>query len=201
MKYRDESEDKLRHGELKQAVLAALGIGLLVGGTLISPNFPIILGTIIKVVQSFRKVEIPKKKIIRVLKTLEKKEIIYIEEKGDEVFVRLRNKGNNSVLRYSLKAILDFKKKEKKWKGKWFLVLFDVPEEQRNKRNYLRKFLKDIGFYQYQQSVYLFPYECEKEISLVKKIVEGGKYMSYLIAEKIENEDKAKNYFSLINTN
>ena len=66
-------------------------------------------------------------------------------------------------------------RREKKWPGKWFLVFFDVPEKQRNKRDYLRSFLKDVGFYPYQQSVYIFPYECEEEIKLIKQIVESAK--------------------------
>lgn len=93
--------------------------------------------------------------------------------------------------------LLDFKKKKKVWDGKWFLVFFDVPEIERNKRNYLRQYLKKIGFYQYQQSVYLFPYECEKEVALIKKIMEGAKYMKYIIAEKIEDEEMAKRFFNL----
>ena len=92
---------------------------------------------------------------------------------------------------------MDFKRREKKWPGKWFLVFFDVPEKQRNKRDYLRKYLQDIGFYRYQQSVYLFPYECKKEIDLIKKIVEAAKYTSYIIADEIENENQAKIFFGL----
>jgi CRISPR-associated endonuclease Cas2 len=79
------------------------------------------------------------------------------------------------------------------------MVFFDVPEIQRNKRNYLRDFLKKLGFYQYQKSVYIFPYECEKEVALIRKIVEGAKYMRYIIAEKIEEENKIKRYFGLKN--
>ena len=92
---------------------------------------------------------------------------------------------------------MDFKRKEKKWNGKWFFVFFDVPEIQRNKRNYLRKFLIKLGFYPYQKSVYIFPYECEREVELIKKIVEGAKYIKYIIAEKIEEETDAKEYFKL----
>ena len=103
----------------------------------------------------------------------------------------------HDYLTSSIKAIFDLKKRDQKWQGKWYLVMFDVPEIQRNKRVYLRKFLKQIGFYPYQKSVYVFPYECEKEISLIKKIVEGGKYMSYIIADKIEQEKAAKIYFQL----
>lgn len=137
------------------------------------------------------------KKLLRVLKNLEKKEILDIQEKDGKAFVYLKNENHPKIIEYSIKSLLEFKKKNKQWNGKWFLVFFDVPESQRNKRNYLRKFLIKLGFYPYQKSVYLFPYECEKEVELIKKIVEGAKYMKYIIAEKIEDESNAKKYFKL----
>ena len=140
---------------------------------------------------------IDEEKIKNSLKSLEKKEIINLEEKGNEVFVKLKDKNNSTIIKYSIKALLGFKKKEKRWNGKWFLVFFDVPEIQRNKRNYLRKYLLNMGFYRYQQSIYIFPYECEKEIILIKKIVEGAKYMKYIIADKIEDEKDVKTFFKL----
>jgi len=137
------------------------------------------------------------RKVLRTLKNLEKKQIIYLEEKDDKVFVYLKDKNHPKIIEYSIKKLLDFKKKKKKWNGRWFMVFFDVPEIQRNKRNYLRYFLKNLGFYQYQKSVYIFPYNCENEVALIKKIVEGAKYMKYIVAEKIEDEDKIKKYFGL----
>ena len=150
-----------------------------------------------KTLKEVKNLNVEEEKIKRSLKSLERKEIIDLEEKGNEVFVRLKDKNNLTVIKYSTKALLDFKRKEKNWNGKWFLVFFDVPEIQRNKRNYLRKFLVDIGFHQYQKSIYIFPYECEKEIALIKKIVEGAKYMKYIIAEKIEDEKTVKSFFKL----
>jgi len=70
------------------------------------------------------------------------------------------------------------------------MVFFYVPEKQRKSRDYLRLLLKKIGFLQYQKSVYIFPYEYESEINYIKKIVDGGKYMSYVVAEKIEHEKR-----------
>jgi CRISPR-associated endonuclease Cas2 len=137
------------------------------------------------------------RKVLRTLKNLEKKQIIYLEEKDDKVFVYLKDKNHPKIVEYSIKKLLDFKKKKKEWDKKWFLVFFDVPEIQKNKREYLRKFLKKIGFYQYQKSVYIFPYDCEKEVALIKKIVEGAKYMKYIVAERIEEEKKIKRYFGL----
>ncbi|OGK19034.1 CRISPR-associated endonuclease Cas2 [Candidatus Roizmanbacteria bacterium RIFCSPHIGHO2_01_FULL_39_8] len=189
--------DEFKHGELREIVLATLGASVLIGGTLITPNFPIVLGSIIGMIKEFRKKDIPEKKIKRVLQNLEKKEILSLEMKGNDVYVHLKDWLQPTIVKYSLRQILELKRRERKWNGKWFMVMFDVPESQRNKRVYLRSFLKDIGFFQYQKSVYLFPYECEKEIALIKKIIESGKYMSYIIAEKIENEKKAKIYFHL----
>jgi len=114
------------------------------------------------------------------------------------VFVRVRDKNNLSILKYSIKSSLEFKKQSHKWDKKWVIVFFDVPEEERNKRDYLRKFLLRLGFYPYQKSVYLFPYQCEEEIVLIRKIIEGGKYLKYIIAEKIEDEDTAKEFFKLV---
>ncbi len=193
----EKEERKYKPNELKQYVLAAIGIGVVLGGSIFfTPNFPIILGSILGIIEEIKGIKIPKKKIQRVLKQLEKKQVIKLERRGNEVFVTVKNIDDVSILKYSLKEILNLKKK-KDWKGKWFMVVFDVPEPERKKRNYLRGFLREIGFYPYNQSVYVFPYECEKEIGLIKKIVEGGKYINYIIAEKIEHEKQLKIHFGL----
>jgi len=190
-------EEKYKNKELRELVLTALGVTVLIGGIMVTPTFPIVMGSIISLIKEFRKKEVPVAKIIRVLKNLESKEIISLSVKDDEIYVTLKNWLTPSTVKYSLKGILELKKRKKQWNGKWFLAMFDVPEIQRNKRIYLRKFLKYIGFYAYQKSVYIFPYECEKEIALIKKVVESAKYMSYIIAEKIENEQSARKYFNL----
>jgi len=143
-----------------------------------------------------KQISIDEKKIQRTLEGLEKSDLVWIEEKGKEVRVRLRN-NSTEVIKYSIETLLNFKIQKKKWNGKWYMLFFDVPEIQRNKRDYLRKYLRKIGFYQYQKSVYIFPFECENEVLLIKKIVAGGMYMKYIIADKIEDEDKIKRHFNL----
>ncbi len=192
-----EKEIKLKRGQLYWYILEIIGLTLISGGNPLRPIIPLAIKEIIKTLKEVKNLNIEEKKIKKSLESLEKNEIIDLEEKGGNIFVKLKDKNNLTVIKYSTKALLDFKKKEKKWNKKWFLVFFDVPEIQRNKRNYLRKFLVDIGFYQYQKSIYIFPYECEKEIILIKKIVEGAKYMKYLVAEKIEDEKLIKSFFKL----
>ncbi len=193
----NEKEIKLKRGQLYWYILEIIGLTLIAGGNPLRPTLSLSVREIIKILKEVKRLNVEEEKIKKSLKSLERKEIINLEEKDDQVFVQLKDKNNPTVMKYSIKALLDFKKKEKKWNGKWFLVFFDVPEIQKNKRNYLRNFLIKIGFYQYQKSVYIFPYECEKEVTLIKKIVEGAKYMKYIIAEKIEDESSIKTFFNL----
>ena len=52
-----------------------------------------------------------------------------------------------------------FKWQRKKWDKKWRLVIFDLPEKESGKRNALRKKLTNLGFGQWQRSVYVSPYD------------------------------------------
>lgn len=190
--------NKYKPGELTEYVLETIANQLIAAGGYYKPRLNVVIGELIKAFLAYRKEKIDEAKIRRTLENLEKKEILFIEERDNKVFVSLRDKGKEVIKKYSVKVLLDYKKKEKKWTRKWFLVFFDVPEIQRNKRDYLRKYLLKIGFYPYQKSVYLFPYECEEEINLIQQIVEGAKYMKYIIADKIEDESQAKIFFDLV---
>ncbi|PIV70946.1 CRISPR-associated endonuclease Cas2 [Candidatus Roizmanbacteria bacterium CG17_big_fil_post_rev_8_21_14_2_50_39_7] len=192
MKYR-----KPKRGELYWEILKVIGLACFGGSSITRPIMPLAITEITRLLRELRSIEVDENKIKRSLVSLEKKEIISLTENGSDVSVMIKNRNHPVILKYSVKSFLDFKKKERKWNGNWFLVFFDVPEIQRNKRNYLRKFLLDLGFYRYQQSVYLFPYACEEEITLIKQIVEGASYMKYIIAEKIEDEEQAKKHFHL----
>lgn len=190
--------NKLGYGEITTLILEKLADTLIESGRFAyKPHLPHLLGSLLKLILDERKKHITKNKLNRAIKNLEKRKIINIQIIDDNAYVYLEEKGVRKMAEYSLKMILDFKKKNKKWDGKWFLVFFDVPEIERRKRNYLRSFLKKLGFYQYQQSVYIYPFECEKEVVLIKNIVEGAKYMRYIIAEKIEDEKSVKTYFQL----
>ncbi|OGK08461.1 CRISPR-associated endonuclease Cas2 [Candidatus Roizmanbacteria bacterium RIFCSPHIGHO2_01_FULL_35_10] len=193
-----QTEKKLAYGQLTDLIMESI-VALFIESGRYSPppRLGIILGNLIYAILEQKRKNITEDKLKRAVRALEKRKVIYIEEKDDKVFVHLDEKGQNRVIEHSLKILLDFKKKKKIWNGKWFLVFFDVPESERNKRDYLRDYLKKLGFFQYQQSVYLFPYECEREVRQIKKIVEGAKYMKYITADKIEDEAAAKRFFSI----
>lgn len=191
-----ELEAKASKHEVVKFIFAALGASFLVGATIAVPVLPFALGTILKAIQSLKNSPITEAKVRRTLKSLKERNVISFENMGNEIYVRVNANWHGKVIQYSIAQLLNFKKASS-WDGEWYAVFFDVPEVQRNKRDKLRALLKMLGFYQYQQSVYVFPYECVREITLIKQIVEGGSYLKYAVIKKIEGEEDLKIYFGL----
>lgn len=85
----------------------------------------------------------------------------------------------------------------RKWDGKWRIVIFDVPERRRRARDVLRGTLNRIGFYKLQASVWVYPYDCEELVTLLKSDYSLGKEVLYMIADKLEGDYRLKRVFSL----
>lgn len=82
----------------------------------------------------------------------------------------------------------------KLWDQQWRFVLFDIPEKRRSFRNVLRDKLKHLGFFQFQKSVWVYPFECEEEI---RYLCEYFGITPYVIAftAKIDNDRVLRRYF------
>ena len=78
----------------------------------------------------------------------------------------------------------------KSWDNKWRLLLYDIPERSKNSRDRFSSKLKNLGFVQLQRSVWVFPYNCEKEILKISVILEIDKYVTYILCNHINNQQK-----------
>lgn len=87
--------------------------------------------------------------------------------------------------------------KERKWDGRWRIVIFDIWERRREARARLRSRLQTIGFIKVQNSVWAYPYECEELIAFAKTELKLGKGLLYLIAEGIEGDGELRERFGL----
>ncbi len=102
-----EQDESFKHGELRRIVLSALGVSVLLGGTfLVTPNFPIVFASILSLIKEITRKNIPVAKVKRVLKNLEKKEIIFLEEANGEIKVRIKGIFSPLFLKYFLKPLL-----------------------------------------------------------------------------------------------
>jgi len=87
--------------------------------------------------------------------------------------------------------------KPKRWDRKWRVLIFDIPEERKVVRERIRKILSGLGFVRVQDSVWLYPYDCEDIIALLKTDLRIGKEMLYLIVDMLEGDEAFRNHFSL----
>ncbi|OHB17471.1 MAG: hypothetical protein A2544_02665 [Candidatus Zambryskibacteria bacterium RIFOXYD2_FULL_43_10] len=93
----------------------------------------------------------------------------------------------------------DFKlEKPKKWDKKWRVIIFDIPEKKKNTRNYITTLFRQAGFLRLQDSVWVYPYNCEDVITLLKTDFGVGKYLLYLIVDELENDKHLREDFDLI---
>ncbi|OGI16846.1 MAG: CRISPR-associated endonuclease Cas2 [Candidatus Moranbacteria bacterium RIFCSPHIGHO2_02_FULL_40_12b] len=89
-------------------------------------------------------------------------------------------------------------KKPWHWDKKWRVLIFDIKEKQRSKREALRGKLKELGFYQIQKSVWVCPYEFKKEIAILRSFFGlTSDEMTIMEVNSIENDQKIKSFFKI----
>lgn len=86
----------------------------------------------------------------------------------------------------------------KKWDRKWRVIIFDIPEKKRAIRTGIRKILIEAGFQRLQDSVWVYPYDCEDAIALMKINLKIENYLLYMIVDRIENDRYLRMDFDLL---
>lgn len=126
--------------------------------------------------------------------TLQKRGLLKVWQDRGEAKVRLTPKGE----RLLAKQLLTKQKPiPKKWDGKWRLVIFDIHEKKRGVRDHFRREIAQYGFLRLQNSVWVYPYDCEELIIFLKADHLIGTEMLYIVSEKIENDSWLKQKFGL----
>lgn len=110
------------------------------------------------------------------------------------ILVSLTEKGILRVINFRFRRLSH---KKGKWDGKWRMVAFDIPNSHRKGRNALRYRLKMGGFYELQESIFLYPYDCKKEIDDFSKLFKLEKYIRFGLLDFIDNQEKIKLRYKL----
>ncbi len=126
---------------------------------------------------------------------LEKRKIIKRRMKGGRSEMMLTKKGREELLSYDIDKIK--LKNDKRWDGKWRVIIFDIPEDKKQARDALRSKFKHLGMLQLQKSVFIYPFDCKKEIDFVSDFFEVGDDLLYLEAEIKDIGKKLKKYFNV----
>ena len=125
---------------------------------------------------------------------LQKNGLLTLDKKGDTALARLTEKGDRELARYAAESET---LKPQKWDGKWRLVIFDIKETKKGQRDRIRRNLARFGFEKLQDSIWVYPYECEELITYLKADCKIDKEVLYLVSEKIPNDGWIKKKFGL----
>ncbi|MBI2474198.1 MAG: hypothetical protein HYV68_00690 [Candidatus Taylorbacteria bacterium] len=87
--------------------------------------------------------------------------------------------------------------KPRRWDKKWRVLIFDIKENRKSLREKLRRTLMSVGFLRLQDSVWIYPYDCEELMSLLKADFNIGKDMLYMIVDELEYDTTIRRHFSL----
>lgn len=138
--------------------------------------------------------KIGEQEVVKQIRPLARSRYLQIrKDQNGNMTIKITEKGTLKALKYHFDTIY----KMQQWDGKWRIVIFDIPEKKRVARNALRAKLRDLGFKELQKSVFVFPYECRKEIELIMDFFSLQPYVRYGVMEFIDKEENLKNQFQL----
>ena len=180
---------------LTKQILIYLAIGGIIALAATSPYFA--QSILYQLFKKRSKETINRRKFSQALSRLKKAQLLILEERENGKFlVRLTERGKRKIKEFQFENLKI--ERPKKWDGIWRIIIFDIPEKKKIGREALRNKLKDLGFYQLQESVFAFPYPCEPEIEFIVEFFDLSSYVNFIETSKIKNDVRARKYFNLL---
>ena len=154
-----------------------------------------ILNDIIKDIHKYTGKYLTAKQLVSAVVDLKRQELI--QKKKDyagTVLVSLTEKGILRAINYKFRRL---EHKKEKWDGKWRMVAFDIPRECEKGRKALVYRLKTGGFYELQESIFLYPYDCKNEVDALTNFFKIKKYVRFGLLDFIEGQAGIKFKFGI----
>jgi len=171
-----------------------LGYLLLSGAIFVAASSPYFSIRLLKNIKNWEKY--PRKRVSSAFYTLKKQGCIKIENRRGQIYISLTEKGKKKAGWLQIDALKI--KKPKKWDGKWRLVMFDISQLKKFYREAFRGKLKELGFYPFQKSVWINPFDCRDEVELLKEFLGlTNKEVKLIVTEDIGEIDNLKKIFKL----
>lgn len=191
---------KTNKNELAKIILKDL---LIVGGVALASTSPMFISRALPKVVKYLAYKFSKSKKKRDEKFyntfyyLKKNSLINFENRGGQIFISLTKEGEKRAGKYQINDLRI--KKAKKWDGKWRILIFDIKNKERMKREALRGKILELGLFQLQKSVWVYPHDFQNEMSLLRSFFGLNKNeMQIIIASKIENDAGIKRHFRFL---
>ena len=188
-KLEEESRKRKKKKDIQNAVLATIAITGLLAFAAITPNALRLLEYLPNEKYNL------KYRMKSVAGRLVAKGYVKWVERDDKKYLRITDAGRKALEFEQAKVAL--KNQKKKWDGRWRMIVFDIPERRGYIRARLRAYMNEIGFVRLQDSVWVYPYDCEDFVALLKVELKIGKDVLYAIADTIEHDKGLRQQFNL----
>jgi len=173
-----------------RAVLAMVGLGGILFVGAVAPNLFSAFGRLAK------SKEYNEKQIYHSFFYIRKRGLAKLIKKSDRTFeVKITRKGRIQLAEFAIESITF--KNPGAWDGKWRVVIFDIPERYSSVRDSLRHKFRELGLFQFQRSVFVYPYSKEDEIQFVAAYFGVEKYLEILTVERMLDDKDLRRYFRL----
>ncbi|OGE88007.1 MAG: CRISPR-associated endonuclease Cas2 [Candidatus Doudnabacteria bacterium RIFCSPLOWO2_02_FULL_49_13] len=174
-------------------VLKLLGMGVtLTAVSLLSPTF--VYGALKRYVKYRLNQPYKREQIRKAVNYLKQKRFIAYQTKSAKKLIILTKAGQRRLLELK---ILELKIKKISWDQQWRLVTFDIPENDKAARFRFCRMLKDLGFFHFQRSVFILPYACDKQISLITEYLKIDAYVHILTTKRFRSDHQLIKHFRL----
>ena len=185
-----EAHKRRRRRNIQNAVLASVGVAGILTVAMVAPNIfqalPKIAGDRYKLSYRTR----------NAVGRLGQKGLIRFVTRNNTRCVELTERGRRALLLEEAKNWKQ-KKQMRRWDRRYRLVMFDIPHYRKVTRDWLRRRMMEYGFMRLQDSVWVYPHDCEELIALLKADLRIGKDVLYAVVESIENDWWIKKHFGL----
>lgn len=183
----ETNKKRTRRRNMQKLVLETVAVAGLVSVALVAPN---VLGAMGKLglLPSRRQQESINAARTRLLK----KGLLKRDARG---FLRLTPQGQKTLEK--MRVFENGLPRPRRWDKKWRVLTFDIPYYRRGLGEKVRRGLQAAGFALFQKSVWIYPYDCEDFIALLKADLKIGKDMRYLIVDSIEGDRAYREQFGL----
>ena len=168
-------------------VLSLVALAGIVAVAAVAPSIFQVIGKLHRYKSSNR--EQRQKQISKSFYYLKRKGYIEWNRVGQDLMLKLTNKGKSRLTDLNFQTMLV--RHPKKWDGKWWVVLADVPKESRVKEDSLRMKFKQMDFCPFQRSVWIYPYNPRTEVDMIAKFYEIERFVTTMRVDKLEKPDKA----------
>lgn len=123
------------------------------------------------------------------------KGLIEFRERNGKKYLALTEAGQQRIAKYHLGEYII--PKPWRWDRKWRVVIFDIREFRKRTRDELRWELERLGFVRLQDSVWVYPYDCEELMVMLKTSFGLGKDVLYMKVDYLENDRWLRKEFTL----